>query len=646
MPKTIYALLVGINDYQKPVPKLGGCRGDVASVETYLKSLPDTTLHLKTLLDKEAIKSNIIAGFREHLAKAKADDVALFYFSGHGTQEKADPVFWPSEPSKRLQSLVCYDGIVQKNGEETFNLLADKELRYLLHELSATEAHVLSIFDCCHSGDNVRGKAARRYAPRLTYEAPLRPWEQFIFSDRLKQEAFANKPIVELLPEGRHIQIAACAPDEKAYEDGGKGLFTAALLDVLKRSDNYITYYDLQSRVRNFLKGQTPRVYASRSDPDEVFHFFLDRDVPTDNLTKGLLGNVIHRAGEGWWLDMGHLHGVSEMVKTVEVTSLDQSQKLIAQIGKIEASRTQLLFEPNAALSETAIYKAAISDFLSAVVKVFFKVETTDAAGLRYIEQAWKENSGRNLLRAEQESEADYTLHIADNRYSITKAEDPKQLPLVPVMKGFQYSEAKIMVQYLRHISRWEFVKNLHNPKSWLFKTHPIEVQFFKVSDTGDTPLPLENDEVILPYTLQPDGKFSGHVKIQLTNRSDRKLHVALLYLSMNFGSSGVLLKPTVVQLAPNESALAYEGGAIPFSYEKQVEEFNWPTSLTYLKLIANTAFFDIAPLTLEELPAPLAETKRDAGRKAPSESSPDAQDWITRLITLRMPNPKYKEEG
>jgi len=656
MPKTIYALLVGINDYPTPVPKLSGCVPDVNAVEAYLLGLSGTEVKFEILTDKAATKNKIVAGFRDHLSKAGPDDVAFFYFSGHGTQEDADEVFWQAEPSRRLQSLVCYDGIVKKNGQQQYNLLADKELRYLLHELSETGAHILTVFDCCHSGDTTRGHPIRR----LAGASPKRNWEQFIFSDQLPREAFAGQSVADLIPEGQHIQMAACSSKESAFEKDGHGVFTTNLLDFLERTGSFITYYDQQSLLRNFLKNnfkQTPQIYASRSAPDELFHLFLDLNPDSDLIRGGrksggrrpgnvlLWGNVIYRPNEGWWLDMGHLHGVSAMAKNVEVTSLDEAETMTARIGKIEASRTELLFDAGATISPEGIYKAAITDFLSALVKVFFNVQTSDPAGLRNIEAVWKTEAGPNLMQAEKEYEADYTLHIAENKYTISWAEDARRLPLVPVLEDFQYQEARQTVAWLHHISRWEFVKNLHNPNSWMFKSHPIEVEFFSVTNAGEAPVALQNDEVVLNYERQADGQFGGRIKIRITNRFHRELHIALLYLSINFGSNGGLLKPKVVNLQPGESAWTFEGKTIPITFEQQVGYYNWPDSVTYLKFIANTEYFDVTPLLLPGLPSPVSMKKRGAGRRPP-ESNPDAHDWTTRLITMRMPNPYYKEKG
>ncbi|MBK8704774.1 MAG: caspase family protein [Saprospiraceae bacterium] len=159
MAKNVYALLVGVNAYEPPVPRLKGCVADVEAVQAYLKAMPGIRLHDVLLRDGEATKANIIDQFLSHLGQAGPDDVALFYFSGHGTREAANPVFWKSSPSRALQCLVPYNGIIAPSPPPPLSpsrLLADKELRFLIHQISKKQPHIITIFDCCHSGQNTR----------------------------------------------------------------------------------------------------------------------------------------------------------------------------------------------------------------------------------------------------------------------------------------------------------------------------------------------------------------------------------------------------------------------------------------------------------------------------------------------------------
>ena len=114
----------------------------------------------------------MIAGFREHLGKAKAGDVALLYYAGHGSQEPAPPEFWHLEPDKLDETLVCYDSREQGKWD-----LADKEIAKLIDEVASTGRHVLVILDCCHSGSGTRevldGTMPVRRAPTDPRARPL-----------------------------------------------------------------------------------------------------------------------------------------------------------------------------------------------------------------------------------------------------------------------------------------------------------------------------------------------------------------------------------------------------------------------------------------------------------------------------------------
>ncbi|MFM7191291.1 MAG: caspase family protein, partial [Microcystaceae cyanobacterium] len=84
----LYALLVGIDRYTSPVPPLMGCVNDILNFKQYLegRSSPGQ-LQTQTLLNEAATREAVIAGFRDFLGQAGADDLALFYYAGHGAQE-------------------------------------------------------------------------------------------------------------------------------------------------------------------------------------------------------------------------------------------------------------------------------------------------------------------------------------------------------------------------------------------------------------------------------------------------------------------------------------------------------------------------------------------------------------------------------
>src|SRR5438046_2170520 len=126
MPRTVHALLVGIDDYPQPIPPLHGCGNDVDRIQALLEQRAHADGHgsaVRVLKNGEATRARLIETFREHLGKAGAGDVALFYYSGHGSQQPSPPEFWHLEPDRLDETIVCYDS--RQDGSWD---LADKEL--------------------------------------------------------------------------------------------------------------------------------------------------------------------------------------------------------------------------------------------------------------------------------------------------------------------------------------------------------------------------------------------------------------------------------------------------------------------------------------------------------------------------------------
>src|ERR1043166_8031341 len=100
MSSTLYALFVGIDNYPPSINRLYGCVNDINVIHDLLQERVADEYYFapQVLTESQATRSAIIDGFRSHLSKAGKGDVALFYFSGHGSQEKAPPQFWNLEP--------------------------------------------------------------------------------------------------------------------------------------------------------------------------------------------------------------------------------------------------------------------------------------------------------------------------------------------------------------------------------------------------------------------------------------------------------------------------------------------------------------------------------------------------------------------
>lgn len=640
----LYGLLVAINDYQPPVTPLGGCVNDIQRVKTYLEtSQQDLHPQLLVLENEAATKQAIVNGFRQHLARAGKGDTILFYFAGHGTQEAADPGLWPYEPDGKLECLVSYDGIVAQDNEINYNLLADKELRYLLHELDQKDAHIITIFDCCHSGGNTRLKhkdiageiKSRQYvSSRETEDCPQREWEQFIFADSIDPQDLASRPLGEVIPVGQHVQMGACRSDQQAYEWRGSGIFTATLLSLLESSDGAISYFDLRSRIRYMVKNefkQTPQVYVQGPRSGQLFSGFLGRPIERDMNE----GNFIYNKKEGWILDMGAIHGIAPDTRSISVKDPDGGS-FSASVSGIKVSHTLLqISDPEimTRLDPLKAYRAKVPGAMGRPIRVFLALEDP-------VKTMFEQEIEGKLLLAATEQESDYVVRTTEEAFSITLPFDAGKPVALPI-PGLWQQSAALAVTYLEYIAKWHFARDLYNPNVRVFEAFPLEIRI-QVMGEHKRLLPLEKEDVVLPYRLlenRTGGKALGEkITIQIINRFSSALHCSLLYLSESYQIYPRLLEEPVVKLQPGASAWAADGNPLTLDLPDHVRWLQHPNSFVWLKFIVSTEAFDVSSFVQEPLPMPNESANRK--RKTIDPTKLRISDWTTRLVQIRMPNP------
>ena len=186
MAYQVYALLVGIDEYPDQISNLKGCVNDVNTLSAYLDSRvadENHQVHTKVLLDQNATRMAIIESFREHLGQATQDDIVLFAFSGHGSQEPAPQEYWHLEPDRLNETLVCWD-----SRSEGCKDLSDKEIAQLIADVAKQGAQVTVILDCCHSGSGTRELG--RLFPPDTRQHPL---ESYLLSKETNKELIRSQ---------------------------------------------------------------------------------------------------------------------------------------------------------------------------------------------------------------------------------------------------------------------------------------------------------------------------------------------------------------------------------------------------------------------------------------------------------------------
>ncbi|MDH6099582.1 caspase family protein [Anabaenopsis sp. FSS-46] len=215
------ALLIGINQYQKGL-FLTGCLTDVElQKELLIHRFGFQSSDILTLTDEDATRKSIETAFTEHLAGVKADDVALFHFSGYGTRIKSGNFIDTTQ-----NALVpAYDPLIpQKN--EIVNYILAETVELLLRSLPTNR--VAAVLDTSFHAPSIPPIGWRiRVRPEST-QAQLATAELELLRQLKTQNSNPSYPVV-LSATADPQQLAR----EILFSGFSAGLFTYALTQYL-----------------------------------------------------------------------------------------------------------------------------------------------------------------------------------------------------------------------------------------------------------------------------------------------------------------------------------------------------------------------------------------------------------------------------
>jgi len=141
------ALCIGINNYPGTHMDLKGCVNDA---NDWAAELGNRGFAVDKLIDKDATKDALIAGFKSVIGGAGSGDLVVITFSGHGTYV---PDINGDEVDGLDEGLCPYD--IQTGG----GALIDDEI-HALFAARAAGVRLVLISDSCHSGTVTRAAAA------------------------------------------------------------------------------------------------------------------------------------------------------------------------------------------------------------------------------------------------------------------------------------------------------------------------------------------------------------------------------------------------------------------------------------------------------------------------------------------------------
>ncbi|MGK7947188.1 MAG: caspase family protein [Microcystaceae cyanobacterium] len=668
MTRKLYGLLVGIDDYPSPVPKLEGCVNDINALEEYLNNRIDKSqyeLDLKRLttngIDEKPTRKAVIEGFTEHLCQATEQDTVLFYYSGHGSQEPAPPEFWHLDSDRFNQTLVCLDS------RTTDWDLADKELAYLIAQVGKKKPHILVILDACHSGSGTRDivpKKGLRHAPAARR---MRSLEEFCFPLQALEEVTSmstDQVSGWNLPLGRHIVLSGCRDSELASEYTGsgqqRGAFSYFLLDTLYKINGSLTYRELFKRastlVRSRIKDQTPQIEATFSDDLELS--FLGGENAVSYRQPDF---TLSYENERWIIDAGAVHGIVEETHLALYPlgiPIEQKNQLSASVGEVKVievlshqSVIEFIIEPKDLNSDTVLNAVLISLPLSPL-GVYFE---GDEEAIKLARQALQtismgEKPSLYVREVENISDAQYRLYACESQYLITKPTDNR--PLVRQLDGYTPENADKALENLEHIARWTAAVELEGSPNGRIPENAVKMQLCSTDGREILDFPLN-----LTYKFQNGQWKKPKLRLKLTNTSEERLFCTVLNLTEKYAISAPFFQG-------NNKGIWLEPGTEIWALNKKdfgmsVPDARWRQGVTeyqdILKLIVSTAEFDATLMSQNGLEEPKLTTKnvpqrnstlnrlmqRINNRDVEIDEVDEVDEWLTSQITIITTRPR-----
>ena len=208
-----------------------------------------------------ATRDNIIAGFKKLAQLSLKYEQIYIQYSGHGMRN--DSTILPGiEPDGRDEAIAPMDSGYEDPA--AFYIL-DKELGWLVKQITDTGAFVTFVSDCCHSASMTRaatGVKIRKGQRNAVGTASGRGWEGG--DPRPRPDSTLVAPLSDLkalvssavgstgslLPAPRnYILMTGCRERETAKEYHSNGAFTFFMLEHLEGGFTGLTYRSLVNRI-------------------------------------------------------------------------------------------------------------------------------------------------------------------------------------------------------------------------------------------------------------------------------------------------------------------------------------------------------------------------------------------------------------
>lgn len=652
--RTIYALLIGIDDYPNIGHQLNGCKNDVQAMQAFLEEYAvGVNLQIRCLVDEAATRSNIIEAMLK-LKVAKAGDSCLVFYSGHGSRGESPAFFQHIDIDGKMESIVCYDSRLPGGRD-----LTDKELSHLTWEITYDpsakkdkDIHLSMIFDCCHAGGNTKEGVQERGISEGEIPSQLADYHGHLAFDRQQ----TSTGTLYTPKRGPHIHLAAAKSTERAKEqilDGKRrGIYTYLLLELLRLHQATLTYSELQNalyiRLQNEKAGQSPQA-----------EFVLEQG----DTSAFLQLRPLHRPAafivcyqeelSAWVINMGQVHGLDPR-KAVEISFYLPALGRSFSPEKIHLSHSTLTE------IEQEDKKGVFLAYLQTLPEPLLSVGVDEAAD--YFPYLSRYPSAYFKLIKDAPHFAHY-LAINANQLAIRhRTED---YLLYEDQQAFSEAIAPDYIRILEKIAKWSHLQQLQQQNAYIKDQH-FELEIWRQlgADAYESEEAAPKEKVELSpagigfdyiwkkhYRRQQEAWLEPAVRIRFTNRSGKTLYLAGLYLQADYKITDRFCP--ITEIPPGKSFdLQYRTKkgrlyrSLFLSIYDELEQQDIKHITEYLKLFISYKPFDISPWKQDGLFSRLNQTKADTpetkgiGRREDHILGGD-REW--RIVDIKLRIRKFK---
>ncbi len=291
-----YGLFIGINDYPGD-SKLLGCVNDAKNYQTAMvTSFGFKDANTTLLTDQQATREGIIKQIMRLQMLAKAGDLVVITYSGHGTLFP-DKYSEELDETKKIQvvaegvtyaPLDIYDSAIcpidsdgTTSGKPWDNLILDDELYKMFSVMTLKGVNVVFISDSCHSGTIGKGTDTSDDFdnPKVKFLPPTTVFKTNSFKDIVFKKPAKQKKITKKQTQSGRLLVLSGAEDNQfsldvTLTDGsGTGLFTHFLLKTLREKKGVIGYKDLMSLVQESVNTTSMKL-GGNQNPQVDYRFF------------------------------------------------------------------------------------------------------------------------------------------------------------------------------------------------------------------------------------------------------------------------------------------------------------------------------------------------------------------------------------